>query len=252
MDLAFDIETLGLLDEKPLPEITCVCLYDGTTEHLLQFYKVKPEVRAANTTTLLSLLDSAKRLMGFNSVLFDLEFIKRTFSISQDRMSAWVRKTIDPFMFMKFALNSTSGMDPLLKLNGLPSKNGTGAQAISLALEVHPSDFLLLYRCLLEASKQGKFEKLLDYCLTDAKLTFKLCKLQDIRLGDGDEIVTINHSSGKWSLSEKISKQSKYQPKKNKKKVYPMVEGIVIQDVNMQNALFQEAMIDPLKKGWCQ
>ena len=139
MILAFDIETLGLLDKKPLPEITCVCLYDGTTEYLLQFYNVEAEVRAQNTITLLSLLDSAKSLVGFNAVLFDLEFIKQTFGISKDRMSAWVRKTIDPFMFMKFVLNSTSAMDPLLKLNGLPSKIGSGVQAITLALEVRPS-----------------------------------------------------------------------------------------------------------------
>ena len=134
--LALDIETLGLLEKRPLPEITCACLYDGTTEYLLQFYGVEDDVRTKNLNTLLSLLDSSDSLIGFNAILFDLEFIKQAFCISDERMSGWVRKTIDPYMFLKYALNNTSGMSSLLSLNSLPSKTGSGLQAIKMALEV--------------------------------------------------------------------------------------------------------------------
>jgi hypothetical protein len=134
--LALDIETLGLLDKKPLPEITCACLFDGETEYLLQFYRVSEDVRARNIDTLLGLLDASDRIVGFNAVLFDLEFIKQAFGISEERMSMWVRKTVDPYVFLKCVMNSTSAMSTLLSLNSLPSKTGSGMQAITMALEV--------------------------------------------------------------------------------------------------------------------
>ena len=134
--LALDIETLGLLDQKPLPDITCACLFDGETEYLLQLYGVAEEVRSRNIDTLLTLLDTSDHIIGFNAVFFDLEFIKQAFSVSDERMSMWVRKTIDPYIFLKCVLNNTSAMSSLLSLNSLPSKTGSGIQAITMALEV--------------------------------------------------------------------------------------------------------------------
>jgi hypothetical protein len=142
--LALDIETLGLLDQSPLPEITCACLFDGSREYCLQFFALPPEVRDQNIAQLLNLLDAADSLVGYNAVLFDLEFIKRAFGITPQRMGAWVRKTIDPYMYLKYCLNSTSSLSNLLAINKLPSKTGSGLEAISMALEVPPISFSFL------------------------------------------------------------------------------------------------------------
>lgn len=183
---ALDIETLGLLEQKPLPEITCVCLFDGNQEIKLQLYGVSPATRKENVSHLLQLLDSADQLVGFNAVLFDLEFIKQSFGISDDNMGRWVRKTIDVYMYLRYALTSTTGLSQLLASNQLPSKTGSGKQAISMALE-------------------GKFEDLLDYCLMDAKLVYQLCKLPAIVLGVAGEsplLLSIHPSSGKWQIQQ--------------------------------------------------
>ena len=51
--MTVDIETLGLLHHKPLPAITCACLYDGETRHELLLYGVSDVERSANVARLL-------------------------------------------------------------------------------------------------------------------------------------------------------------------------------------------------------
>lgn len=163
--VALDIETLGLLDAQPLPEITCACLFDGENEYCFQFYGVCPSLREQNIAKLLSLMDSAHRLVGFNAVLFDLEFIKRAFGISERQMGMWVRKTIDPFMYLKYVLHTTSGLSKLLLENHLPSKTASGREAINMAMEVLPSYFFF---CLLacHSSWLAGRDALKNYCNT--------------------------------------------------------------------------------------
>jgi len=136
--LALDIETLGLLNEKPLPAITCVCLYDGTQHYALEFYgtHVSQETKMENKDTLIRLLDSAKCIVGFNVVLFDLEYIKCFFEISQSKLTSWIEKTVDPFLCMKYVLGTTCTLQQLLLMNHLPSKSGSGTEAIHWAKEV--------------------------------------------------------------------------------------------------------------------
>jgi len=148
MPLALDIETEGLMHQRPLPSITCVCLYDGSKEYRLVFYKVAPAVFDENKKSLLALLDASDRLIGFNAVLFDLEYIRRFFDVPQTQLSAWVEKTIDPFMCMKLHLGMTCTLKAMLALNGLPSKSASGLQAIRWAKEVYfPLLLLLLASC---------------------------------------------------------------------------------------------------------
>ena len=157
--LAFDIETLGLMDEVPLPEITCVCMYDGTTEYKIQIWKVPDEAqRRQNIQQVISLLDDADTIAGFRAVYFDLEFIKRSFDIPDKQMTRWVRKCVDPYMHAQFITGTPCKLQKFLDMNGLESKTGNGGDAITLAHE-------------------GQWEKLLDYCLMDAKLTYNLCTL---------------------------------------------------------------------------
>ena len=143
--LAIDIETMGLLGKSSvLPEITCACLFDGASEYKLLLYGIDEKCREKNIDILLDLLDKADLLIGFNAVLFDLEFIKQSFNVSEKRMSLWVRKTLDPFMFMKYALQQTSSLAVLLESNSLPSKIGSGAHAITLASEVYHQDAIFV------------------------------------------------------------------------------------------------------------
>ena len=157
--LAFDIETLGLLDEVPLPEITCVCMCDseGGT-HSFQIWK-HPD-RIAHELAVLALLDAAETICGYNAVLFDLEFIRVGFvsSVSAERMTAWVRKCVDPYMCARHLTGTTCKMQHMLELNGLGSKTASGSDAIVMA-------------------REGRWEELLGYCLVDAELTLALCRL---------------------------------------------------------------------------
>ena len=115
----------------------CACLFDGKNEYKLLFYGINRIEREANIQKLLTLLDTTSHIIGFNAVIFDLEFIKLVFCISDERMSSWVHKTVDPFMFLKFALQTTTSLSKLLAMNTLPSKTGSGIEAINLALEVN-------------------------------------------------------------------------------------------------------------------
>jgi hypothetical protein len=159
--VAFDIETLGKLSETPLPAITCVCLYDGSREERLRFLKVSPETFIENKKKLLEWLDGANSLAGFNAVDFDLEYIRQFFNIDKKRMREWVLKCRDPFMVCRHLLKNTCGLNHLLQINGLASKTGSGSNAIQLALD-------------------EKWDDLLDYCMMDTILTFKLCSLPEI------------------------------------------------------------------------
>jgi hypothetical protein len=162
--LGFDIETLGLLHEVPLPEITCVCLCDDNgAEHCFQIWN-SPH-RAENEEAIVRMLDETETIAGYNAVLFDLEFIRRGFAIkiTDAQMTAWVIKCLDPYMY---ALNITCTpckLQYMLELNHLASKTASGGDAIVMA-------------------RNGQWDKLLSYCLMDAKLTLALCKLEWIQI----------------------------------------------------------------------
>lgn len=158
---AFDIETLGQLpfklDVKP-PPITCVCLYDGSREieHALSFYGVEPSIFEANRTLLLDLLDSARTLVGYNAVRFDLPYIQRFFELSPERLARWIAKTVDPYLFMRDTLGITCGLGAMLALNRHRTKSASGLIAILWA-------------------RQGHMDRVLEYCMLDTKLTYALC-----------------------------------------------------------------------------
>jgi len=163
--VAVDIETLGLLFQKPLPSITCVCLYDGHEEHSLVFYGVSAEQFDANRERLLTLLDDAECIVGFNAVLFDLEYIRRFFKLSKLHLELWVRKTLDPYHYMTQELQHSCKLSTLLAMNGLESKSGSGLQAIVWA-------------------KTGLMDRVVAYCMRDARLTYEVCALDPIRINE--------------------------------------------------------------------
>ena len=83
-----------------------------------------------------SILDSGSVIIGFNVILFDLDYIKLFFGASQKQLSQWIQKTIDPFLVIKCVLNQTCPLNQLQAMNGMPTKTGSGLQAVHWAKEV--------------------------------------------------------------------------------------------------------------------
>jgi len=172
MALAIDIETMERLHVVPLPPITCICMYDAAEDkkYQLKFWKIPDDEREKNKSLVLSLLDRSTCIIGYNVVMFDLEFIKRSFPdcVDDKRMSDWVLKTVDPFMFLKYIFKNTCKLDSLLVLNKLNSKSGSGSNAIVLA-------------------EEERWQELLDYCMDDTMLTYQLFSSHFIVCCDGDQ-----------------------------------------------------------------
>jgi hypothetical protein len=153
--VAFDIETMGLMHEVPLPEITCICLYDGVEAISLRFMTEDADMRARNVERVVALLDGADRIVGFNAVGFDLEFMRRALVIDDVRMWRWRRKCVDPYLCALYAVGVGGSMQRMLELNALGSKTADGGSAITMA-------------------REGRWDELLHYCQMDAKLVYDL------------------------------------------------------------------------------
>ena len=167
--VAFDIETLGLLDAVPLPEITCVCLYDGIQDIMLQLSGVDPTLREQNVQRLIAVMDAARLLVGFNAIYFDLEFIRQSLCIDAARMLRWQLKCLDPYACLRLVLGTGCKLQHLLTLNDMGAKTGSGEDAIMLA-------------------QTGQWDQLLRYCAMDARLTYRLVMEREwIRVAPGIE-----------------------------------------------------------------
>jgi hypothetical protein len=158
--LGFDIETLGLLHMVPLPEITCVCMCDDDgNDYCFRIWNA--EERLQHEEEVIRLLDETEIICGYNAVLFDLEYIRRGFvtTVTEAKMSAWVQKCLDPFMYALCISGTPCKLQYMLDINNLASKTASGGDAIVMA-------------------RDGRWEELLSYCLMDAKLTLALCQLE--------------------------------------------------------------------------
>jgi len=142
----------------------------------LRFWKLSEEENKANASVVFAELDKADYIIGYNVVLFDLEYIKLTFGVSEEQMTRWVKKSIDPFMCAKYILKSTCKLNDMLALNNLTSKTGSGSDAIILAQE-------------------GKWQELMDYCIMDVILTWQLTSAEQIVFSDS--------LKGSWKKNEK-------------------------------------------------
>ena len=163
MTLAFDIETLGKLEESSI--ITCICLYDGVHKWEYRFWKVSSEEWERNRKEVMERMDEAPRLAGFHAMGFDIPFMQKSLQVETERIQKWMGKCQDPFVVCRDILHCTCSLNKLLELNGLGLKTGTGGNAIELALE-------------------EKWESLLAYCMMDTVLTYELCTLPSIRFSN--------------------------------------------------------------------
>jgi hypothetical protein len=147
-------------------------------------WKVEKVELDRNLDIILRLLDESDTIIGFNAVLFDLEFIRQTFPshVSPSRMSMWTLKTVDMFMCLKYVFKNTCGLNDLLLRNGLKSKTGSGSNAILLA-------------------QNGKWDDLLDYCMSDTMLTWELFNTNT---------KTVINISDNWNITWNIFEKEKF------------------------------------------
>jgi hypothetical protein len=77
------------------------------------------------------LLDEADAIVAYNGRGFDLRVLRRAHFVGQEeRVARWAAKLIDPFEVMRATTGSWVKLDELLEANGLPSKTGSGLDAI--------------------------------------------------------------------------------------------------------------------------
>jgi hypothetical protein len=170
--VAFDIETSGLSSENDL--VTVASTYDGKSSQSFLFVcldEITRELRyrddvASVIEEFCTMLDNAKYLAAFNGVRFDIPFVTRSFNLQHSRAASWVLKTYDPFEICKSVHSRTFGLNMLLTLNGVESKSGSGMHAVEQAIN-------------------GDFDSLADYCNDDARLTWNVCSMSQLRLPEG-------------------------------------------------------------------
>lgn len=155
--LAFDLETTGVCPTKHAITCAAVCDLDTGFERAFIF------PLGDDPEEFMCLLDGADRLCAFNGARFDLAFIEHHFRPSLERALSWRLKLHDVFEACKLALGVTFSLDALLELNGVPGKTGSGADAITLALE-------------------GDWARLGEYCLNDTRKTHRVSSLPQILL----------------------------------------------------------------------
>ena len=204
--LVLDIETLGLLFMTPLPPITCVCLYDEDTKRQYRLRMHRTPEYHANAALIRSLLRGARHIVGYNAVLFDLEYLRRSLHVPSEEHEAWVKKCVDPFLAMKCALQRTCKLQVLLQWNNLGSKTGTGGDAVQLA-------------------KDGRWDELLDYCMADVRLTHELCTLPWIFVHDGMKM-RFDRDASQWGFLRGYPPKDKRHAENHLQPMQPLLEAV--------------------------
>ena len=186
--VAFDIETTGT--NLHTDRVTCAAIYGMDTagkvySKVWHFLSNDQNERRLNQDKCMKALDDCEEILTHCGISFDLPFMRRLGSYcsqsglipntpfcdvpfsatgaNQDRIQRWMGKTFDCFEIIRSELGSWVKLDDLLKANSLATKTGTGLQAI-------------------EWARTRQMDKLTEYCLTDARLTYALCTLEQIRL----------------------------------------------------------------------
>jgi len=175
--VAFDCESDGLPEGQrsgrtvhPTPsqfhwvQCTCACAVsfqlDAHGNALLDaaqkwtFWRDRTSVRGQGPfEPLLRLFDSAEIIVAYNGLDFDFPLLHKYYSkASGERYLSHRVKCLDPFHRIRAHTGEWVRMETLLRLNGMPSKTGNGANAIEL----------------WHANKR---DELADYCMSDVERT---------------------------------------------------------------------------------
>jgi hypothetical protein len=128
-------------------------------------------------------LDWANVLYAFNGATFDLPVMQRFFGYSDDDVGRWMAKLVDPLYAARGLLGfeACAKLAVILELNGLPPKCGSGSNALDLA-------------------RDGRWDELAEYCVGDAKLTWELLELPEVRWVCG----LVFRKGTLWSRNEEV------------------------------------------------
>lgn len=201
--LSLDIETTGLSTNTS--HATIACTYDennvSTTYH---FWKPIPQncscvlplnpsqrcpeciqYHLQNSINLFNALDQANTICGYNCVLFDIPFLVAQFHVPVSRASSWLKKCIDPFVFLTDSLGIYCKLSTLLHINGLDSKSSSGKSFsyIHYIGILHYSDVCKFTgKQAVDMAFNHQWDPLEEYCAKDAKLTRDLINLPKIKI----------------------------------------------------------------------
>ena len=169
---ALKIPSDAILEQRPQDDIIAA----STAMHWWR--DVAPESAKGNPIEdLLTLFDDADVIVGFNCLQFDFPLLYRFYKMSQrssetpsQRYMNHRSKCLDIMLRLRDATGSFVKLDTVLKANGLPTKSGSGKEAVRLWAD-------------------GERDKLMDYCKTDVEVTARLALTETLRLQD----VTVPH-----------------------------------------------------------
>jgi len=150
--ISFDLETTGLGVHDT---ITAVALVGPGFEAAYTFGP--NDSFHANRAAILDTLNRAELLCSFNGPSFDIPMLQRCFGLDDKTVGSWMRKIVDPLYACKGILGTgfCDKLDVILALNGLQAKTSSGLEAVAMA-------------------RDGRWDALADYCLSDTKLTREL------------------------------------------------------------------------------
>ena len=173
--VAVDIETTGLGPHCAITAVGLagpgwsVCYTFGPTDDF-----------NANRAAIVQSLNSAPLIFAFNAPDFDFPVMQRCFGLSNSTVGSWMAKLVDPLYAAKglFGTKACCKLSVVLALNGLPSKTGSGLEAVQMA-------------------RDGRWRELADYCANDTEVTRNLISSQIVYWAEGLSFDPL--SRGAWS-----------------------------------------------------
>lgn len=167
--VSLDIETTDLSRDC---KVTCICVWDGAEGRSWVF---RPDTMESDlalcVAELPGMLESASLIYAYNGLRFDLPILARWLNL-QPLLGDWIRKLVDPLAQAStihyahvrvitelrvqakalFGTRACIKLDNWLLQNALPTKSGSGLEAVEMA-------------------KEGRWDELAAYCMRDTELT---------------------------------------------------------------------------------
>lgn len=178
--IVFDIETQNTFQEvgkrdPTLLDISLLAIHDSETDTYQTFLEDELD-------DLWPILEDSDALIGYNSDHFDIPLLNKYYHGDLTQL-----KSIDLMKEIKKSLGRRIGLDDIASATLGVGKNGHGLQAITWW-------------------KNGEIDKIKKYCIQDVKVTKKLydymCKNEQVKCPDGDEVLTIDIDTSTWEKTE--------------------------------------------------
>ncbi len=175
----FDIETDGIIttvDGKPVfPNLFVVCIHDSETDE----YKSFKEEELKN---LWPILEKTDLLIGYNSDSFDIPILDRYYTGDLTKI-----KSLDILKEIKNSFGRRMKLDQVAEGTLGRNKTGHGLEA-------------------LKWWKNGEFQKVIDYCIADVKITKDIYEYaranNKLIFKEGGQLIPIPLNTSRWEDKE--------------------------------------------------